>query len=241
MRAALLLEDGALFRDAAKASGTLDVFDPRSRLLCALGFALAVSAMKEGAALLCASVIPLALLFCGPLPLRALLRLNGAALIMAALLALTWPDVREGMRMGLLLLLRLNLIFIALWRLVIAMGPGEIDAALTRLGLPERLRLLLLLTQRGAGLLAERLETSLRALCLRAPRLVGTLKLKAFASVAASSLVQGADRSERMVMALRCRGGLKGFAQTRVLTWRWRDTALCLSFALTLATAFALS
>ncbi|MBR1672694.1 MAG: hypothetical protein IJ702_07185, partial [Fretibacterium sp.] len=92
-------------------------------------------------------------------------------------------------------------------------------------------RVLLLLTLRGIFLLMERAASALRAVRLRAPGLRGMLKWRAFACVAASSLLQGSDRSERMMMALRCRGGLAGFCQTPPLAWRERDTALCLLVA----------
>ncbi len=210
----------------------LDAFDPRARLLCALALSAALSAVREPTSLLYAGgIIPFALIPCGPVrPLfRALLRLNAAALVMVLFLALTWPE--GGGRMGLVIALRLNLIMLVLLRLVAAMGPVGVDAALFRLGLPEGLRLLLLLTLRGVFLLMERAVSALRALRLRAPRLEGTLKWRAFACVAASSLLQASDRSERMTAALRCRGGLAGFRQTPPMAWRRRDTALCLLFA----------
>ena len=218
----------------------LDVFDPRARLLCALSLSAALSAVNDPVLLLCAAFIPLALVPCGPVrPLfRALLRLNAAGLIMALLLALTYPDAalwgpfsREGLRVALTVLLRLNLIMIVLLRLVTAMGPERVDSALSRFGLPEKLRVLLLLTLRGIFLLVERFASTLRAVRLRAPRMKGTLKLKAFACMTASSLLQASDRSERMTAALRCRGGLAGFHQAPPLCWHGRDTALCLLFA----------
>ena len=218
----------------------LDVFDPRARLLCALALSAALSAVGDPDLLLCAAIIPLALIPCGPvgLLLRVLLHLNAAGFVMALFLALTYPGAalwgpfsREGVRMGLTILLRLNLIMIVLLRLAAAMGPERVDAALFRLGLPEKLRVLLLLTLRGIFLLAERFASALRAVRLRAPCLRGTLKLKAFACVAASALLQASDRSEHMTAALRCRGGLAGFHQAPPLSWRWRDTALCFLFA----------
>ena len=243
--ASLLLDAGTFLRDRADKDGLLDALDPRCRLLCALVFAFAVSLLESPASLLCASLIPLALLLRGPITLliRPLLRLNGVALVMAILLVLTYPrhpDPWAGLRLAALLIVRLHLISIVLLRLALLMGPGKLDAALASLGLPEKLRLLLLLTQRGIFLLLDRLDTSLRAVHLRAPRLRGTLKLKIFAGVSASSLIQSAARSERMTLALRCRGGLGGFDQIPPLVWRWRDTALCLAFALDIAAALAL-
>lgn len=245
---ALSLDGAVLLRDALTTPGaglSLDAFDPRARLLCALAVAVAVSSLSSLPALLCASIVPLGLLLCGPVVplLRSLLRLNVVGFVMALLLALTcpgpdlWGLSREGLRLGALIIVRLNLISVTLLRLAAAMGPGRLNAAMSGLHVPEKLRVLLLLTLRGILLLVERTESALRALHLRAPGLRGALRLRAFACVAASSLVQGADRSERVMMALRCRGGLGGFAQGPERHWRLRDTALCLAFALDILAA----
>ena len=142
--------------------------------------------------------------------------------------------------MGLLIAVRLNLISVVLLRMIVSMGPLRVDAALARLGLPEKLRALLLLALRGVFILTDRVSASLLALRLRAPRLGGLMRWKAFACVLASSLIQSSNRSERMMTALRCRGGLAGFAQVPPLQWRRRDTVLCLLFALDAAAVLAL-
>lgn len=223
----------------AAASSGLDALDPRARLLCGLAYSLALSSLGPRSLVLAAPPV-LLLLLCGPIRplLRTLLRLNAASLIMVILLVLTYPS--QGLRLGLLVVARLNLISIVLFRMVLALGPGRADAALSRLGLPEKLRALLLLTLRGIFILAEGERTALTALHLRAPKLRPLLGLQAFASLTASSLLQGADRSARMALALELRGGLAGFAQARPLSWRRWDTALCLGTALYLLTIGAL-
>ena len=193
----------------------LDRVALRVRILCAIVFAVAVSAMEGPYALLCASALPLALLFCGPVKplLKIMLRINVIGLVTAALLIVTYPGLEEGVRKGAVLLARLNIISVTVLRLIVSMGPGRVDAALSSLGLPEKFRIILLLTQRGIFILSDRMNAALCALRLRAPRMKLNMKLRAFSGVAASSLLQGADRAERMALAIMCRGGMKGFDQ----------------------------
>ena len=168
------LDPGGLFAENARV--LLDAFDPRARMLCAAVYAATLSAMDRPAALAFAALLPGALFFCGPLRplLRSLRQLNLVSLAMTFLLALTWPGktlwgpfTREGIRQGLLITVRLNLISVALLRLIAAMGPARSETALARLGCPEKLRVLLLLTLRGIYLLAERMATALQAVNLR--------------------------------------------------------------------------
>ena len=246
------LDTGDLVAENARAP--LDVFDPRARIVCAAAYAVTLSALDRPAALAFAALLPGALFFCGPLRplLRSLRQLNLVSLVMTFLLALTWPGetlwgpfTREGIRQGLLIAVRLNLISVVLLRLIAAMGPARSETALARLGCPEKLRVLLLLTLRGIYLLAERMATALQAVNLRSgagrsPHLKGMLRWRVFAFMAASALLQSSDRSERMMLALNCRGGLAGFAAAQPLRWRIRDTALAVFCAVVLAAAQAL-
>ena len=237
----------ALTLEAPPEVDRLSAFDPRARLLCALGFALLISSLRSPAALACASLLPLALLPGGAMRplLRDLLRLNAATAVILLFTTLTWPGERvgflspEGLRMGLLTAVRLNLISLLLLRLVLAMGLEKNDAALSRLGVPEVFRALLLLTLRGIFLLRERTEAALTAARLRLPGLRGLTRLRVFANILASSLLQSADHADRVMMALRCRGGLAGFAQTPPMRWRRRDALFALLFILNAAAALA--
>lgn len=235
----------------------LDSFDPRGRMVCAVAYAVALSAIDGAAALGAAALFPCALLFCAPpRPLLATLRrLNAIGLVMTVLLMLTWPGerlwgpfTREGLHRGLLITVRLNLISLPLLRLVTAMGPARCEAALERLGCPEKLRVLFLLTLRGIYLLAERMSCALQAVNLRsggfsgpsAP-LRGMLRWRVFAFLAASSLLQSSDRSERMMLALKCRGGTAGFTALHSMQWKLRDTALAALCTAIVTAALALN
>ncbi|MDO4787411.1 MAG: energy-coupling factor transporter transmembrane component T [Fretibacterium sp.] len=230
---------------SAEATSTrLDVFDPRARVLCALALAVVLASLRSFPPLLCGSLIPLILLFRdeGGMLRGVLPRLNVVGIFVALILMLTYPGERfwrvfsvEGLKLALLVVFKLNVISILLIRMVVALGVERIENVLARFGLSEKLRVLLLLTTRCIFLLAERTETMVRAVHLRAPELRGTLMFKAFACMLGTTLLHSSDRAERTMLAIRCRGGLAGFSQCRPLCWSRIDTLLCLSFCLNIA------
>ena len=178
-------------------------------ILCALIYAFAVSVSEQAYALAAASVLPVILVFSRRVTLIRLLRLNVINLIMLLTLALTWPEVREGFRVGLVIALRVNMIYIVFAALVFPQGLGAVYS----LPLPEKLRVLLLLTLRGIYILRDSLDMALISAELRAPEAGLVMRLKIFAYVLGSSLLRSSDRSERMMLAVESRGGFGGFAQ----------------------------
>jgi energy-coupling factor transporter transmembrane protein EcfT len=132
-----------------------------------------------------------------------------------------------------LLTCKLNLISITLIRMVAELGMGRLDGVLCEFRLPEKMRVLLLLTLRYSLLLMERVATMTRAIRLRAPKLGGKRLCHAFACMLGTTLIHSSDRAERSMLALRCRGGMAGFSQYRLqdsINWRLRDTLLCAFF-----------
>lgn len=229
---------------AEAAPTRLDVFDPRGRVLCALALACVLASVRSFSALLCGLPIPLILLLLDRdgTPGRELLHLNAVGLFIALLLMLTYPGERfwgvfsvEGLKLSGLILMKLNLISVLLSRMILSLGVERVDHVLTRLGVSEKLRVLLLLSTRCIFILAERVGTMVRAVRLRAPDLRGLLMCRTFACMLGTTLLLGSDRADRMMLAIRCRGGMAGFSQCRPLRWRGIDTALCLAFALNIA------
>ena len=225
----------------------LSVFDPRARVLCALAMACILASVRSFPALLCGLPIPIALLFLdSAMMLRELFHWNAAGLFIALLLTLTYPGDRfwgvfstAGLRLSGLILLKLNLISILLTRMVLSLGVEKVDHVLTCLGVSEKLRVLLLLSARCIFILAERVETMVRAVHLRAPELRGLTMCRTFACVLGTTLLHSSDRAEQMMRAIRCRGGMAGFSQCRPLLWRGIDTVLCLAFALNIGVILA--
>ena len=214
----------------------LDVFDPRSRFLCAFALSLAFSFVSSLPAILVSAIVPAALLFLGDRAsmLQTLKRVNIAGLFICLLLPLTYRGERywgvisvDGMIMALLVLYRLNIITVVMQRLVAALGIGRIHDVLAALGAPEKLRILLLLTIRHIWLLMDRSLTVQRAVSVRAPKLSWRLASVAFACGVGTAMIHSQDRAERSLLAIYSRGGFKGFSQYSSMSWHLRDTLLC--------------
>ena len=75
---------------------------------CAIVYALAVSVSRAYSALGAASVLPMILLFRHRI---SLLKINVMNLVMIITMALTWPDMSEGLVMGTVTALRVNMIY----------------------------------------------------------------------------------------------------------------------------------
>ena len=228
----------------------LDALDPRCRVLCALVLAAVLASVRSLPALAFGALIPLFLLFAdeiGPLA-KTLLHLNTMSVFVCLLMPLTYPGERmmgffsvEGLKLALLITVKLNLISIVLIRMVVSLGMGKIDNVLGDFRLPEKLRVLLLMSMRCVFLLTERVTAMIRAIRLRAPELKGLLLCRTFACMLGTTLIHSSDRAERSMMAIRCRGGLGGFSQCCPLQWRKTDTLFCLFWGLNIGAIIALS
>ena len=204
---------------------------PEVLLSCSIVYALAVSLSDSIYALTLASVIPLLLVITKRLNLTSLMKLNAFNLIMIITVALTWPDFSVGITKGIVIALRMNMIYILFAVMIYPLGYAKIFAALNSLNIPEKLRVLFLLTLRGIFILHERYSCALISLRLRAKNLHGLMKLRAFAYITCSVLLQSSERSERMLQAVQCRGGFNGFIQSEHKRVRMRDVIACVCFA----------
>ena len=204
---------------------------PEVLLSCSIVYALAVSLSDSIYALTLASVIPLLLVITKRLNLTSLMKLNAFNLIMIITIALTWPDFNGGLTKGITIALRVNMIYILFAVMIYPLGYAKIFAALNSLNVPEKLRVLFLLTLRGIFILYDRYSCALISLRLRAKNLHGLMKLRAFAYITCSVLLQSSERSERMLQAVQCRGGFNGFIQSEHKRVRMRDVIACVCFA----------
>ena len=223
--------------------GFLGLLDPRSRLLGAVLMAVSISFVDSLPGLLPALPVSLALAFAGLVERerpfrRQLLSINFAGLFVCLLLPLTYPDAgdklfgflsHDGLRLALLVLCKLNLVSVAFLALVVPLRAGEVDRALRSFGVPEKFRVLLLLTTRQIFVLKNRIVTTARAVSLRSAGSGTALRLRAWANMLGTTLVHASDRAERSAMAMRARGGFQGFQQHRATTWRRRDTLFSLA------------
>ena len=199
---------------------------PEVNVLCSVLYALAVSMSVKPVSLLLASVMPILCMFIHNNPgMKALMKLNMINAIMIITMALTWPVFSEGIITGIITALRVNMIYIVFASLVFPLGMAKIYSAMYCL--PEKLRILIILTLRGIYILHDRLNTALISVRLRAPALNGMMKLKVIAYIFASVLLQASDKSERMIIAAECRGGFAGFSQSEHNSLSRKDIALC--------------
>ena len=224
--------------------GPLDRLDPRSRILGAALMAVSISFADTFYGLLPALPVSLALASAGfvrggRLFRRQLLRINFAGLFVCLLLPLTYFSAdadgklfgflsRGGLRLALLILCKLNLVSALFLTLVVPLGTGEVDRALRSLGVPEKFRILLLLTTRQIFVLKDRIAAAVRAVSLRSVGAGTALRLRAWANMLGTTMVHASDRAERSAMAMKSRGGFQGFGQHRAAAWRCADTLFCL-------------
>ncbi len=236
-------------------NSVLKVFDPRARILCAFLLSICISLvpvcpvlMRESAAhcddinlifnlqLFLIALIPVILFILNAKNLiHIMLHVNSAGLIMLVFMLISFEDYKYGLYMGLNMLLKLNFICLIFLNFVAAMGIKKIDAALYYLGINEKLRLLLILTVRGIFILIERTVCAVRAANLRVLNMKNLnlkLKLKLFACLLGSSLIQSMKRSDKISIAVKCRGGFNGFNQAEILKWRLCDSVLFLGCVL---------
>jgi cobalt/nickel transport system permease protein len=217
-------------------------------MLCALLLSLVLASLQSLPGLLVGSIIPFLLLFAGDLRelAKALAHVNTVTIFTWLLLPLTTPGPRiggifsvPGLYLALLVTYKLNLISVTLIRMVVELGVGRIDNVLGDLRIPQKMRVLLLLTMRYALLLMERIAMMTRAIRLRAPALRGRRMCSAYACMLGTTLIHSSDRAERSMMAMRCRGGLAGFSQCCPLSWRPCDTLFCAFFTVNVALILA--
>lgn len=204
---------------------------PEVLLCCSVIYALAVSLSESLYALILASVIPIMLVLTKRLKLSSLVKINIFNLIMIITLALTWPEFNEGLQKGIVIALRVNMIYIFFAVMIYPLGYARIFAALNSLNIPEKLRVLFILTLRGIFILHERYSCALISIRLRAKNLHGLMKLRAFAYITCSVLLQSSERSERMLRAVQCRGGFSGFIQTGHKAMSLHDVMISICFA----------
>ena len=199
-------------------------------MICALLYAFAVSISQSVNALLIASILPIILIFTRKISLSPLLKINAVNAVMLLTLALTWPVMHEGVMMGLLIAWRVNMIYIVFAAIVFPLGISAVYG----LPLPEKLRVLVILTVRGIHILHDSIDKAFISASLRAPDAGLVMRLKIFAYVLGSSLLRSSDRSERMMIAVQSRGGFGGFMQTEKVRVTVREVmmlVLCVGYS----------
>jgi cobalt/nickel transport system permease protein len=203
-------------------ASTIAALDPRTRLVAAVVWALVVVSLDSLAVLAVALVVAvvtgrLAALPPGPTA-RKVLTVDGFILALFVLLPFTTPGEpigaigpfvasSEGLRLALAIALKANAIVLMLLALVGTLEPAALGHALRRLAVPATLVALLLFTVRYIAVLtdeATRLRTAMRARAFE-PR-TNRHTFATYGYLVGMLLVRAAERAERVLEAMKCRG-----------------------------------
>jgi len=215
--------------------------DPRLRIVVAMLFALCVVGLQQAATLSLALALALLLAVAGGVGGRSLwVRLLPLELFMLVLL-LTLPFTvagesllrvgpltvsAQGLELALSILLRANAVLLAMLALLGTLEPARLGHALARLGVPERLAHLLLLTVRQIQLVGDEYARLRQAMRARAfvPR-SNRHTWDSFGWLMGMLLVRSLARSRRVLDAMRCRGFGGRLRLLDTLRWRRADSA----------------
>jgi cobalt/nickel transport system permease protein len=239
---------------APAGAGWMGALDPRLRIGAALVFALVVVSLETLPAAALALAAALLLPVSCRLPPRLFLRLLPLAFLMLALL-LTLPFTvpgepiwrlgpltasAEGLTLALLILLKANTVVLAVLVLVGTLEPAVFGHALGRLGVPDSLVALLLLTLRQVQLTADEYRRLRQAMRARAfvPR-SDRHTWNAVGWLMGMLLVRSLARSRRLLEAMRLRGWRGRLPLLDVRDWRARDSLAALLTGLLLAALLA--
>lgn len=229
----------------------MSTLDARSRLLCALALSVAIAVCHSWPSAIlgiCCGAVSLALgerqwgrLF------RRLALVNVFFLGILATVPLAVPGdpllrlgslsfTREGLLLALHMTAKGNAIFLLFWGLVRPLSPPRLGAALSALGVPDKLCLILSLTYRYLDLMRHewsRLATSAK---LRGfvPRL-SRKTMRTYGLMLALLFMRALDRASAIHQAMICRGFEGRFRSLGGLNWKGSDTSLGLASLLAVA------
>lgn len=203
-------------------AGPIARLDPRMRIVLACLFAVVVVGLTRLPALAAALAAALGLMWMSRLPARDTLRrmvmMDGFVFFMLALLPFTvpgdtiftlwgfeasWQGVARAVEIG----LTANAVILALMVLVGTLEPVTLGHALHRLRVPETLVHLLMFTIRYIEVLREEYLRLRAAMKVRGFR-PGTNwhTYRSFGYLVGMMLVRAIERSERILLAMKCRG-----------------------------------
>jgi cobalt/nickel transport system permease protein len=229
--------------------------DPRALLVAVILFALVTVSLETLTATAAAFALAAAAAAAG-MPLRDLLRrlvvLEGLMGVVLITLPFTVPgDVlfalgplaatREGLLYAALIILKAHAVLLALMGLVGGLEPAVLGHALARIGAPEKLVHLLLLTIRQIELLQQehlRLRQAMRARAF-VPR-SDRHTWRSYGNLVGMLLVRSLERSRRIQAAMRCRGFHGQLYLLDSRWWRGADTVFLLGVLTLLGALLAL-
>jgi cobalt/nickel transport system permease protein len=221
-------------------SGWIMERDPRLRVIAALAFALITVGLDHVLSTALALGLSLGLVLATGLSARhlaqRLLALEGFMLIVLLTLPFTTPGPpwfelgslgasTAGRDLALMILFKANAVVLALTALVGTLEPAALGQALGRLGVPDKLTHLLLMTIRQIHLIHVefiRLRQAMRARAF-VPR-TDRQTWRAYGWLMGMLLVRSLARAERLMDAMRCRGFRGRLYRLDTSHWKVGDT-----------------
>jgi cobalt/nickel transport system permease protein len=230
---------------APSAQGTFARRDPRLLILALVLFALVTVSLERIGAAGLALALAVLVVFAAGLPPRLLLRrlamLEGLMLALLLTLPFTVPGApvlalgpfaasAEGLHKAALIALKANAVVLAMLGLLGGLEAPALGHALGRLGLPDKLVHLLLLTVRQIARLDDELGRLRRAMRARAfvPR-SNRHTWASYGNLIGMLLVRSLERARRVEAAMRCRGFHGRLYLLDSQRWRGADTAWLLA------------
>ena len=222
--------------------------DCRARLCAALVLCVVLAAARSMTAPLAGLALGTALVLAARLPLKqVLMRLvavNGFIAFLWVVLPFTYGgealaslgpvDIsRQGVRLAILVTLKSNAIILVFLALVASMNAARLGRALSALGVPQRLVLLLLFTYRYVHVIGQefhRLDTAAKIRGFTPRTSLHTYRTYAY--MAAMVLVRSHDRAQRVHQAMLLRGFSGRFPSLDELRFQTRDALLALPLLL---------
>jgi cobalt/nickel transport system permease protein len=239
----------------ARPAGAVERLDPRTRVLLAIGFAIAVAAQDDLTRLAVATLAAVALLVAARPPAALLRRRLLATEGLVALIVLTLPFTvpgdpyaaigplsvsGAGLARAAAVALRVNAIALSVLALLGTLEAARLTGALTQLRVPTGLVQTLAFATRYVAVLEDerrRLLLGMRARGFR-PR-ADLHTYRSIGTFVGALVVRAFDRAERVLEAMRCRGFDGRFAGPSGRAYPRREGALGALVAAALA-AFAL-
>jgi len=240
----------------AEGSSWLHRADPAAKIVSALVLAFSLATTGSPLVATAGVAVGLGLVILARLPVRPLARRLMAVNLFLVLIWLTLPLAgaapplwqwgwltihREGLRLAALITLKANGIYLLLTALTATASVADTGRALERLGLPNKLILLLLTTYRYLGRIEQeyqRLRRSAAMRCFSATTSLHTYRT--FGYLIGMTLIRSHERSRRVHQAMLLRGFTGRFPLLTEPKTRPTDYVL-LGFSITLALVFSLS
>ncbi len=217
----------------------IDRIDPRLRAVLTLLFALLVVSCQHYPALIAALLVALASAMIARVDRKRTLRrvlamdlfmifllvllpfsVPGDSFLTVAGLSASW----QGLHQALLIILKANAVILMLLTLVGTMDASTLGHAMARLKVPEKLVHLMLFTVRYLDVINR--EYKRMRMAMRARSFVARSDLhtwRTFGYLFGMLLVRSLERSERIMMAMKCRGFKGQLYLLDEIRWQTRD------------------